>query len=314
MKNPENIIYIFGHQNPDTDSIASAIALADLKMKQGEINCIPQRLGNINKETKFVLKYFNVEEPSLITDATDKNVVLVDHNEFNQSANGIRNANILEIIDHHRIADIETNVAIEVAISPLGCTATLIYNKYLLSNLSPNKEIAGLLLSAILSDTLILTSPTTTEIDKLAVIKLSKIAEIDDYKQYGTEMLKAGSDIQGTSIKEILEVDRKKFTFGNTNAYVSQVSTYDTYYVINKKALLLKEMNTFMKQNEIKLFVLIITDLGTNDSTLFACGESLIIATKAFNINNNEVFLKGVVSRKSQIVPPLTKSAIELGL
>lgn len=301
-------IYIFGHQNPDTDTIASAIAWANFKKKIGRNNYIATRLGELNRETSFVLDYFKTESPELLTDATGKDVVLVDHNEFKQSASGIKDANILEIIDHHRIADIETQKPLYITIEPMGSTASIIYKKYEQNNVKIDRNIGGLLLSALLSDTLVLTSPTTTEEDKDIAEALAHIAGVD-IKTYGDEMLRAGASLEGYSPDDIFGLDRKRFEFGSTAAYIGQVFTFDTADVLNQKQALLVAMQNYIDKNNATLAVIAVTDLGTNDSTVFACGSGIALAQKAFNFSGDEVFLKDVVSRKSQIVPPLTEAA-----
>lgn len=302
-----NTIYIFGHQNPDTDTIASAIAWADFKKQTGHSNYIPARLGKLSREAAFVLDYFKTELPELLTDATGKDVVLVDHNERKQSAPGIENANILEIIDHHRIADIETQKPLYITIEPLGSTASIIYKKYEQYHVKINKNIGGLLLSALLSDTLVLTAPTTTEEDKEIAGALAHIAGVD-IQTYGNEMLREGSSLEGFTTEDIWGQDRKRFEFGDTPAYVGQVFSFDVSQVTKQKVEMLQTMQRFIAANDAKLAVLAVTDLGTNDSILFACGEGLAVAQKAFNFQGDEVFLKGVVSRKSQIVPALTEA------
>lgn len=301
-------VYIFGHQNPDTDTIASAIALADFKQQTGYNNYIATRLGEISRETSFVLNYFKIKEPELLTDASEKQVVLVDHNERKQSAKGIENANILEIIDHHRVADIETQKPLYITIEPLGSTASIIYKKYEQNNVKISKSVGGLLLSALLSDTLILTSPTTTEEDREIAESLAHIAGVD-IKTYGNEMLREGASLEGYSTDDIFGQDRKRFEFGTTAAYVGQVFTFDVDYVINQKLELIKSMQNYIDKNDATLGILAITDLSTNDSTMYACGSDIGIAQKAFDFTGDQVFLKGVVSRKSQIVPPLTEAA-----
>lgn len=307
-------VYIFGHQNPDTDSICSALAYADLKANQGMYNYIPARLGEINRETNFVLSYFSSLKPQLITNCSNKNVVLVDHNEKSQSALGLETANILEIIDHHRIANLETKAPLYVYMEPLGSTATIIYKRFLSARLLPSKNTAGLLLSALLSDTLILASPTTTDEDRLMAVSLASLAEIEDYKKYGKAMITEGSSLDGYSIPEILAIDRKMFTFGKISAFISQVTTYKAEPVIAKKKDLIEYMDLFLKENNATLSAVIITDLSKNSSTLFVTGEDAKLAHTAFNMQGDTAVLKDIVSRKTQIIPPLTEMAQKLNL
>ncbi len=181
-------LFVFGHKSPDTDSICSAVSLAYLKNKLG-VEAKAYALEEPRKEAKFVLDYFKVEAPEVLPAGAIKgqDVVLVDHNEVAQTADDIAEANLVEIIDHHKIGGLSTDLPISVRIMPVGCTCTIIYNLFKENNVEIPYEIAGLLLSAILSDTLIFKSPTTTELDKEAALALAEIAKVD-YEKYGMEM------------------------------------------------------------------------------------------------------------------------------
>ena len=185
-------LLVFGHKNPDTDSICSSIALSYLKNQLG-FEAKPYALGEVRKEAQFALDYFKVSAPELLTDVKGKDVILVDHNELAQTADGIEEANIVEIVDHHKV-EISTEVPISIRVMPVGCTCTIVYQMYKENNVEVPYEIAGLLLSAILSDTLLFKSPTTTEMDKLACEELSKIANVD-MESYAMEMFKAGTSL-----------------------------------------------------------------------------------------------------------------------
>ena len=200
-------ILIFGHKNPDTDSICSAIAFSELKNKTGE-NTIPIRLGEISKETEFVLNYFNVEAPKLQTNVSGEEVILVDHNERTQTADGIEEAKILELVDHHRISNFHTDEPLKVRMEPVGCTSTILYGLYKEASIIPEKKVAGLMLSAIVSDTLLFKSPTCTEIDIKAAKELADIAEVN-LEKYGLEMLIAGTNLDDKTEEELLNMDMK---------------------------------------------------------------------------------------------------------
>lgn len=306
-----NNIYIFGHQNPDTDTIVSAMAWADLNHQLGNNQYVAARLGKLSRETQFVLDRFKLDTPELLTDATGKQVVLVDHNDFKQSAPNIDQADILAIVDHHRIAGIETAIPLYITMEPLGSTASIIYKKYEHHNLTINPAMAGGLLSAIISDTLGLTSPTTTSEDEVIAADLANIAGVD-IKTYGDEMLRAGASLEGFTPADIFGQDRKRFDFADTGAYVGQVFTFDVDQVLTQKAQLLATMQAYIDANDASLAILAITNLGTNDSTLYACGRNIDVAHRAFNFTGDETFLPGVVSRKSQLVPPLTAAVKNL--
>ena len=168
---------IFGHRNPDTDTICSALVKEILEKKNGNNLAKAVRLGNINKETQYALDYLKIEAPKLLEKVEEgQEVILVDHNEFNQSVDGIENAKIIEVIDHHRISNFETSDPLFYTARPYGCTSTILYEEFLQRNIKIEKEEAVLMASAIISDTLLLKSPTTTQHDKKALEELAKIA------------------------------------------------------------------------------------------------------------------------------------------
>ena len=302
-------ILVFGHKNPDTDTIMSAIAMANLKNKIGK-EVKAYRLGNINKETRFALGYFKQEEPELLEKVGDsQNVILVDHNDFGQSADGIENANIIEVVDHHKISGFSTSEPLYYTAMPVGCTATIIYGMYKKENVEIDPKIAGLMASAIISDTLLLKSPTTTDLDKEVLEKLGKIAKID-VEEYGLEMLKAGTDLSDFSAEELINIDSKPFSTNGINYQVAQVNTASIEEVLKNKEKIENAMNNFISKNSQDLFVLLITDILENNSQILVAGARKDIAEKAFNVklNNNMAFLPGVVSRKKQVVPVLDKN------
>ena len=302
-------ILIFGHKNPDTDTIMSAIAMANLKNKLKK-EAKAYRLGNINKETKFALDYFRQEEPELLEDLENsQSVILVDHNDFGQSVKNIENANILEVVDHHKISGFSTSEPLYYTAMPVGCTATIIYGMYKNKNIEIDSKIAGLMASAIISDTLLLKSPTTTDLDKKVLEELGEIAKID-VKEYGLEMLKAGTDLSDFSAEELINIDSKPFSTNGVNYQVAQVNTASIEEVIKDKEKIENAMNNFISKNSQDLFVLLITDILENNSQILVAGSRKDIAEKAFNVklNDNTAFLPGVVSRKKQVVPVIDKN------
>ena len=302
-------ILIFGHKNPDTDTIMSAIAMANLKNKLKK-EAKAYRLGNINKETKFALDYFKQEEPELLEDLENsQSVILVDHNDFGQSVKNIENANILEVVDHHKISGFSTSEPLYYTAMPVGCTATIIYGMYKNKNVEIDSKIAGLMASAIISDTLLLKSPTTTDLDKKVLEELGKIAKID-VKEYGLEMLKAGTDLSDFSAEELINIDSKPFSTNGVNYQVAQVNTASIEEVLKDKEKIENAMNNFISKNSQDLFVLLITDILENNSQILVAGSRKDIAEKAFNVklNDNTAFLPGVVSRKKQVVPVIDKN------
>lgn len=302
-------VFVFGHKNPDTDSICSSIVYANLKQQLG-MDAEAIRLGNINEETQYALDYFEVAAPRLVENvATEvKEVILVDHNEFQQSANDIRDVKILEVIDHHRIANFETSDPLYYRCEPVGCTATILYKMYKENNVEVTREMAGLMLSAIVSDSLLFKSPTCTEQDKKAAVELADIAMID-LAIYGLDMLKAGADMSKKELTELISLDAKDFQMGDFLVEVAQVNVVDVKDVLNRKIELMELLTKRVEERKLDLYVFVITDILKNDSIAVAVGQAQVAVEKAFNVTlfENEAKLKGVVSRKKQIIPPLTE-------
>ena len=303
-------VLIFGHKNPDTDTITSAIVYADLKSKLGQ-NVEPVRLGEINGETKYALDYFKAELPRLVehVSAETKAVILVDHNERQQSANDIDKVRVLEVIDHHRIANFETSDPLYFRAEPVGCTATILNKMYKEKGIEVEKNIAGLMLSAIISDSLLFKSPTCTEEDVEAARELAEIAGVDAEK-YGLEMLKAGADLSDKSVEELISLDAKEFNIGASKVEVAQVNTVDANDVLKHQEDLERSISKVIDEKGLDLFMFVVTDILTNDSTALALGERAQSVEDAYNVKleNNTAVLKGVVSRKKQIVPVLTEA------
>lgn len=301
-------ILIFGHKNPDTDSICSAIAYADLKKQLG-LNVEPIRLGNVNSETQYALDFFKVDAPRVVeaVSAEAKNVILVDHNERQQSANDIESVRVLEVIDHHRIANFETSDPLYYRAEPVGCTATILNKLYKENGVSIKKEIAGLMLSAIISDSLLFKSPTCTAEDVAAAKELAAIAEVNA-DEYGLAMLKAGADLSAKTIEDLITLDAKEFQMGNYKVEIAQVNAVDIQDVFSRQSELEKVLNNVIANKGLDLFLFVVTDILTNDSTAIALGSQVNAVEKAYNVtlSNNTAVLKGVVSRKKQIVPVLT--------
>ncbi|MCJ8009763.1 manganese-dependent inorganic pyrophosphatase [Lederbergia wuyishanensis] len=301
-------ILIFGHKNPDTDSICSAIVYADIKSKLGH-NVEAVRLGEVNGETDFALDTFNVEAPRLVNTVANEadKVILVDHNERQQSAEDIEKVRVVEVIDHHRIANFETSDPLYFRAEPVGCTATILKKIYKENGLEIDKQMAGLMLSAIISDSLLFKSPTCTEEDIAAARELAEIAEVDA-DSYGLNMLKAGADVSSKTIEQLLSVDAKEFTMGNAKVEIAQVNAVGVDEVLERKAEIEEALNRVIEQKGLDLFLFVVTDILTNDSTAIAVGQAAEAVEQAFNVtlDNNKALLKGVVSRKKQIVPPLT--------
>ncbi|WP_342412213.1 manganese-dependent inorganic pyrophosphatase [Bacillus sp. FSL K6-1560] len=306
-------ILIFGHQNPDTDTICSAIAYADLKNKLG-FNAEPVRLGQVNGETQYALDYFKQESPRLVETAANEvnGVILVDHNERQQSIKDIEEVQVLEVIDHHRIANFETAEPLYYRAEPVGCTATILNKMYKENNVKIEKEIAGLMLSAIISDSLLFKSPTCTDQDVAAAKELAEIAGVNA-EEYGLNMLKAGADLSKKTVEELISLDAKEFTLGSKKVEIAQVNTVNIEDVKKRQAELEAVISKVVAEKNLDLFLLVITDILENDSLALAIGNEAAKVEKAFNVTleNNTALLKGVVSRKKQVVPVLTDAMAE---
>ncbi|NGZ78003.1 manganese-dependent inorganic pyrophosphatase [Saccharibacillus alkalitolerans] len=303
-------VLVFGHKNPDTDTITSAIAYAELKKQLG-VDAEAVRLGEVNGETAYALKHFGVEAPRLVETVADQSegVILVDHNERQQSASDIEQAHVLEVIDHHRIANFETAHPLYYRAEPVGCTATILNKLYKENGVEIRKEIAGLMVSAIVSDSLLFKSPTCTEQDVAAAKELAEIAGVD-LDKYGLDMLKAGADLSGKTAQDLISIDAKEFTMGGNKVEIAQINAVDVNEVLEQQADLEAALKDKIVDKGLDLFVLAITDILNNDSVAIVLGSKADAVERAYGVTleGNKALLKGVVSRKSQIVPVLTKA------
>ena len=306
----ENKVLIFGHKNPDTDSICSSLVKEKLNKKMGKENCVAVRLGKINKETKYVLNYLKIKEPELIEVIKEgQEVILIDHNEFNQSADGIEKAKILEVVDHHRISNFETSEPLYYTAKPFGCTSTILFEEYKKNKVQISEEEAILMASSIMSDTLLLKSPTTTDHDKKALEELEKVAGIN-LKEYGLEMLKAGTDLNDFTVEELISLDAKSLDKNGTKFVIAQVNTVSIEDVLKRQKDLEDAIYKEIEKKDLGLFVLAITDILNSNSEIIALGNRVDAVEKAFDVvlNDNRAFLEGVVSRKKQLLPNVDKA------
>lgn len=299
----EEKILIFGHKNPDTDAICSSLVKQILNEKEGKTNTKAVRIGSVNKETQYALDYLQIQAPELIESVQEgQQVILVDHNEFNQSADGIENAKIIEVVDHHRISNFQTTEPLYYTARPFGCTSTILYQDFCQKGIKIDKNEAILMASAIISDTLLLKSPTTTDYDKKALEELGKIAGIN-VNEYGLELLKAGTDLDEFSETELINLDAKKFESKGVKCIIAQVNTVNIPDVLKRKEKLEQAINSSISENNIDLFVLAITDILNSNSQILALGSRTDIIEKTTKLDDNMAFLEGVVSRKKQLLP-----------
>src|SRR5690606_38070259 len=252
-------VLVFGHKNPDTDTICSAIAYAELKKELG-MNAEAVRLGEVNSETQYALDYFNVDAPRLVGNVTEETntVILVDHNERGQSADDIEKAKVIEVIDHYRIANFETADPLYYRAEPVGCTATILNKLYKEHNVEIKKDIAGLMLSAIISDSLLFKSPTCTDEDVQAAKELAEIANVD-IEAYGMAMLKAGADVSSKTAEELITMDAKPYDIAGHKVMIAQVNTVDPQDVLARQAEVEEAIQASINEKGLDLFLFVIT-------------------------------------------------------
>ena len=295
---------VFGHKNPDTDAIVAAKAYSYLQNKLGA-DTEAVALGEPNEETQFVLDYFNEPAPRVIKTASNEvdAVMLIDHNEAQQSVADIKDVQVTHVVDHHRIANFETSAPLYYHAEPLGCSSTIIFKQH---GVEVPANIAGMMLSAIISDTLLLKSPTTTDEDVAAVKELAKIAGVD-YEKYGLDMLKAGTNLASKSDETLISQDAKSFDMNGTQVRVDQINTVDLNEVFDREDGLRAAIEKQNKENGYDLFLLMVTNILNSDTRLLVVGEPQSVVEQAFGkkLEDNKMDLPGVVSRKKQIVPPL---------
>ena len=291
-KNNMDKIYITGHKNPDTDTIMSALVAEYLYTHLGyNVEAIKQ--GELNPETKFAIEKTGLRIPNTITKLTkNSKVILVDHNNPMESLENIAELNITNIIDHHAIK-LDLGSPTYVRTEPVGCTATILFKMFRENSIEIPKNIALAMLSAIISDSLLFKSPTCTDEDKKVASELEKIAGINK-EEYGMEMLKAGTDLSSYSIEEILNIDRKTAVYGNYKASINQVMTADVEETLKLKEELEAGMQKMIENENLDLFMLLITDIINSDSTVIALGNKTEAVEKGYNVtlNNNMAVLK----------------------
>jgi len=294
-------VFVIGHKAPDTDSVCSAIVYAELKGYKSA------RAGELNDETKFVLDKFGFAEPELLENVEGKSLVLVDHNESSQRVCGEDSSMVIEIVDHHKF-NFVNNMPISILNEPLGSTCTIIA-KHHMDKIKSKPKLAGLLLSALLSDTVIFKSPTTTEEDKVIAKELAKIAGIDDVNAFGIEIKKVQGSIIGKPIDSVVKKDYKDFDFGGKKVGIGQTEILDINEAYNRKDEIVKFIEELKNSGGYAMVAFAATDIMKEGSELFFAGDPGIIE-KAFGKKpeGNSLWLPGVMSRKKQIAPPLEKS------
>ncbi len=304
-------IYVVGHKSPDTDTICSSLAYADYLNQKGA-KALACRTGEINPETKYVLNYFKFKEPKMLSSAKNKKIILLDHNEPQQSPNDIEKSEIVQIIDHHKV-NFSHDKVISFYIEPIGATASIIAKQFLQdSKAQLSKKTAGILLAAILSDTIVFRSPTTTKEDVIIAQKLAEVAEIKDIEKFGIEIKKQKACLKGLTPNQVILGDFKEYKFGKKKMGCGQIEVCSLEEANERKEELLKEIEKIAKKRDYDLLVFLATDIIKQGSEiLFWQKENYMEKTFKKKPENNSFYLQGIMSRKKQVIPLLTKTLSE---
>ena len=296
--------YALGHKIPDSDSIVGAIAISYLKNQLGE-NVIPARQGDISAETEFILNKFDGELPTLVTSVAGENVYIVDSTDKIHFPDDIDEATILGIFDHHKLGDLTTSTPLEIWVRPIGCSNTVIKEVYDYHDIEIPKNIAGMMMCAILSDTVIFKSPTCTKVDTKAVKELSRICGIEDYKKLAMDMFIAKSQVDGASARDLNTRDYKPFDMNGVSVGVNQLEMVDISVLDSRKAELLADMKAKKEEDGLHTMVTLLTDIMLEGSQLLVVSDDESKIETAFNVKleDSQAWLDGVLSRKKQIIP-----------
>ncbi|MDD2219359.1 MAG: manganese-dependent inorganic pyrophosphatase [Desulfoplanes sp.] len=302
-------VYVFGHKNPDSDTVCGAIALADLQSKLG-VEAVAVTQGAINPESAFILDKFGVAAPEVKTSFAGEQVMLVDHSDLAQSPEDLKKAELLGIVDHHKLGDVTTSNPLECWIWPVGCSCTVIKAMYDFYGVEVPKNIAGLMLCAILSDTVIFKSATCTEKDKKAAAALAKIAGETNLQALGMKMFEVKSAIKGTPMRELVERDYKDFNMNGNTVGIGQLELVDLALVDDIKADLAKDIQALKDEGSRHSVFLMLTDIMKEGTEMLIVSDDASVVEKAFGVKpkGGKVWLDGVMSRKKQVVPNLEKA------
>ncbi len=301
-------ILVIGHMNPDTDSIISAIAVADLYTKRG-MEAKPVAQGAPTPETEFVLKKFGLSVPDVVDSVANEKIALVDFSDIAQGPKGLDSAEIVGIVDHHKLGDVTTAGPLEIWAWPVGCTGTVIKGMYDFYGVEVPKGIAGGMLCAILSDTVMFKSVTCTDADKKAVEALAKICGIDDVMALGMEMFKVKSAVDGASMKDLVFRDYKDFDMNGNKVGIGQLEVVDLSMLDAVKDGLYEEITSVKSEGRHSVFLLL-TDIMKEGSEMLIVSDDPSVVEKAFGVKaeGKSVWLDGVMSRKKQVVPNFEKA------
>ncbi len=296
--------YVFGHTSPDSDSIVGAISLSYLKNQLGE-DCVPTRQGEISAETEFILNKFGGTLPELKTSVAGEKVYIIDFSDKAQAPKDIMQATILGIVDHHKLGDLTTDTPLECWIRPIGCSNTVVKEMYDYHKVEIPKDIAGMMMCAILSDTVIFKSPTCTKVDTKAVKELAAICGVEDYKALAMEMFIAKSAVNGASARNLNTRDYKMFEMNGSKVGINQLEMVDISVLESRKQELLEDMKKMKEEDALHTVVVLLTDIMKEGSQLLVVSddESKIEAAFDIKLQNSQAWLPGVLSRKKQVIP-----------
>lgn len=304
-------ICVVGHTNPDTDSVAAAISYANFLKAQGQdaVACMQTDANSLNPESKTLLARFGLTAPEQIKDAEGKKIALVDHSDIIQAPANIMKAELVAVVDHHKIGDITTNSPIFFYAQPVGCTCTVLNEMYKTAGIAIPKNIAGIMLAAILSDTVNFKSPTCTPADKAACADLAKVAGVSNMDELFMEMLKAKSSVDGIPARDLLFRDYKDFDMKGNKVGVGQLELAALDQVAAIRADLYKEMEKVKSEGRHSV-LLMLTDVVKEGTDLMVISDDASIIEKAFNnkLAGNSMWISGMMSRKKQTIPNLQKA------
>ena len=297
-------LYTCGHIIPDSDSVCSAISLAYLLNKIGRA-ATPARQGELNPETKFILDKFGFEAPIIKTSFAGDELFITDYSDLAQAPQDMDKTTVVGIVDHHKLGDITTSTPLECWIRPVGCTNTIVKEMYDYHKVEIPKNIASIMLCAILSDTVIFKSPTCTALDIQVVRELAKIAGIEDFGALGMEMFKVKSEVEGTPIRELVMRDYKNFDMHGSKVGVGQLEVVDGSVFDKIKDELMEDIKKVKDEQNLHTVALLLTDIMKEGSEILVSSDDTSIFEKAFNckLEDGKVWLDGCLSRKKQIIP-----------
>jgi len=297
-------IYTCGHTTPDSDSICSAISLAYLLNKIGR-EAIPARQGAVSPETQFILDRFGFEAPELKTEFAGCELFVTDYSDLGQAPADIAEATVVGIVDHHKLGDITTSAPLECWIRPVGCTNTIVKEMYDYHKVEIPKDIAGIMLCAILSDTVIFKSPTCTDTDIKIVRELAEIAGVEDFGALGMEMFTVKSAVDGVPMRDLILRDYKPFDMHGNAVGIGQLEVIDLAIFDKMKTDLQADLDALREENNLHTACLILTDIMKEGSEVLVSSKDTSIFEKAFDVKleDGKVWLDGCLSRKKQIIP-----------